>query len=34
MVLEARAGQCTGVIDPLIIHETGHEWFGNSVTAF
>tara|TARA_B100001057_G_scaffold461842_1_gene514266 strand:+ start:23007 stop:24659 length:1653 start_codon:yes stop_codon:yes gene_type:complete len=22
-----------GVIDPLIIHETGHEWFGNSVTA-
>ncbi len=22
-----------GVMDPLIIHETGHEWFGNSVTA-
>jgi aminopeptidase N len=22
-----------GVVDPLIIHETGHEWFGNSVTA-
>jgi aminopeptidase N len=22
-----------GVIDPLIIHESGHEWFGNSVTA-
>ena len=22
-----------GVIDPLIIHETGHEWFGTSVTA-
>ena len=22
-----------GVIDPLIMHETGHEWFGNSVTA-
>ncbi len=22
-----------GVIDPLIIYETGHEWFGNSVTA-
>ena len=22
-----------GAIDPLIIHETGHEWFGNSVTA-
>jgi len=22
-----------GVIDPLIIHETGHEWFGNSITA-
>ncbi len=22
-----------GIIDPLIIHETGHEWFGNSVTA-
>ena len=22
-----------GVIAPLIIHETGHEWFGNSVTA-
>ena len=22
-----------GVADPLIIHETGHEWFGNSVTA-
>ena len=22
-----------GVIDPLIFHETGHEWFGNSVTA-
>ena len=21
------------VVDPLIIHETGHEWFGNSVTA-
>ena len=20
-------------MDPLIIHETGHEWFGNSVTA-
>ena len=22
-----------GVVDPLIIHESGHEWFGNSVTA-
>tara|TARA_B100001093_G_scaffold215569_1_gene206877 strand:+ start:1905 stop:3557 length:1653 start_codon:yes stop_codon:yes gene_type:complete len=22
-----------GAVDPLIIHETGHEWFGNSVTA-
>ena len=30
--VEVKAG-LYGVIDPLIIHETGHEWFGNSVTA-
>ena len=29
----SRSWPMYGVIDPLIIHETGHEWFGNSVTA-
>tara|TARA_X000000950_G_scaffold202174_1_gene243374 strand:- start:1110 stop:2819 length:1710 start_codon:yes stop_codon:yes gene_type:complete len=31
--LRSKSWPMYGVIDPLIIHETGHEWFGNSVTA-
>ena len=31
--LRSKSWPMYGVVDPLIIHETGHEWFGNSVTA-
>ena len=31
--IRSKSWPMCGAVDPLIIHETGHEWFGNSVTA-